>query len=157
MDLAEKLYAMEQVRQLKSRYFRFLDGKDMAGMQTIFCTDAVFDARAAMSVDGKGEGGRAAESNDWVWTGRDAIVAAIAKACEGIHTVHHGHGHEVEILGPGQAIGVIAMEDQLWDGTDQSAKLIMHGCGHYHEDYRIEDGVWRIARSRLTRLFIGLY
>ena len=28
----------------------------------------------------------------------------------------------------------------------------MQGFGHYHEDYRKEDGQWRIARLKLTRL-----
>jgi hypothetical protein len=26
------------------------------------------------------------------------------------------------------------------------------GYGHYHETYRVVDGVWKIASSKLTRL-----
>jgi hypothetical protein len=31
--------------------------------------------------------------------------------------------------------------------------VLYHGMGHYTESYRIEDGQWRIAKTRLTRLF----
>ena len=45
MDRLEMLWAMEEIRQLKARYFRFLDTKDWVGMRTIWTADAVFDAR----------------------------------------------------------------------------------------------------------------
>lgn len=54
MDLMEKLWAIEEIKQLKARYFRFMDGKDWAGMRTIFTADATFDARTALSIEPQG-------------------------------------------------------------------------------------------------------
>ena len=51
MDAAAQLLAMEEIKQLKARYFRFVDTKDWEALSTIFCEDAVFDARAALSID----------------------------------------------------------------------------------------------------------
>jgi SnoaL-like domain len=139
MDIAEKLLAIEEIKQLKSRYFRLMDTKDWNALAGVFCADATFDARAALSVDGRGEGGRAAESNDWIYRGV---------------TVHHGHCHEIDILTADDASGVIAMEDQIWEPLSQ--KLTLHGAGHYHETYRRVDGRWRIHTSRITRLYVAL-
>jgi ketosteroid isomerase-like protein len=154
MDAAAKLLAIEEIKQLKSRYFRLMDTKDWAGLRSIFCDDAVFDARAALSIDGRGEAGRAAESNDWVYRGGEVIAKFIQGAIGASITVHHGHCHEIEILAENEASGVIAMEDQIWDPDGK--KMSLHGAGHYHETYRRIGGRWRIHTSRITRLYIAL-
>jgi len=154
MDAAAKLLAIEEIKQLKSRYFRLMDTKDWAGLRAVFCDDAVFDARAALSIDGRGEAGRAAESNDWVYHGGDVIAQFIQGAIGTGITVHHGHCHEIEILSGDEASGVIAMEDQIW--SPDGMKLTLHGAGHYHETYRRVGGCWRIHTSRITRLYIAL-
>ncbi|SLK00081.1 nuclear transport factor 2 family protein [Novosphingobium mathurense] len=154
MDASERLLAIEEIKQLKSRYFRYMDTKDWVNLRTVFADDAVFDARASLSVDGKGEGGRAADSNDWVYEGGDVITQFIVGAVETSRTVHHGHCHEVDILSADTARGVIAMEDQIWD--ESGTVLTLHGCGHYHETYRRQDGQWRIQTSRISRLYVSL-
>jgi ketosteroid isomerase-like protein len=154
MDAAAKLLAIEEIKQLKSRYFRLMDAKDWAGLRSVFCDDAVFDARAALSIDGRGEAGRAAESNDWIYRGGEVIANFIQGAIGATVTVHHGHCHEIEILSENEAAGVIAMEDQIWDPDGK--KLSLHGAGHYHETYRRVGGRWRIQTSRITRLYIAL-
>jgi hypothetical protein len=133
-----------------------MDTKDWDGMATIFTDDAVFDARASFSIDGHGGAGRAAESNDWVSEGGANIVAFIRGAATNLMTVHHGHCHEIEILSPTDARGVIAMEDQVFEPNGGEPLLTLHGCGHYHESYRKVDGRWRIASSRITRLYVRL-
>lgn len=143
MDLIEKLWAIEEIKQLKARYFRFMDGKDWAGMRTIFTDDATFDARTALSIEPQG-------GEDAIVRGGEAIAAFIEGAVTALRTTHHGHCHEITIDGPDDAHGVIAMEDIVW--TADHSTLIVHGTGHYHEHYRRVDGAWRIARSRLTRL-----
>ncbi|SFS09575.1 nuclear transport factor 2 family protein [Sphingomonas jatrophae] len=151
IDPLERLLAIEEIRQLKMRYFRCMDMKDWTGLRSIFCADGEFDARASLSLDGAGEEA-AAESNDWVYRGGDTIVDFVQAAIGTRRTVHHGHGHEVELLSPDMARGVIAMEDQIW----QDDALFLHGCGHYHETYRRDPDGWRILTSRLSRLHIEL-
>ena len=152
MDAAETLLAIEQIKQLKGRYFRLMDTKDWTGLRTVFCDDATFDARASLSLDGAGEEGRAADSNDWVYHGGDVIAAFVQAAIGSQRSCHHGHCHEIEILSDSEARGVIAMEDRVWDGDT----LALHGMGHYHETYRKVDGEWRIHTSRITRLDVAL-
>ncbi|BEV02247.1 nuclear transport factor 2 family protein [Novosphingobium olei] len=154
IDPVARLIAIEEIKQLKARYFRLMDSKQWGPLRDVFADDAVFDARASLSIDGNGESGRAAESNEWVYSGGDVIVDFIQAAIGTQRTVHHGHCHEIEILSDTEARGVIAMEDQIWDET--GATLTLHGMGHYHETYRKDAGAWRIVNSRITRLHVIL-
>lgn len=154
IDPIARLIAIEEIKQLKARYFRLMDGKDFAALRAVFADDAVFDARASLSIDGQGESGRAADSNDWVYSGGDVIIDFIRAAIGTQRTVHHGHCHEIEVLSDTEARGVIAMEDQIWD--ESGATLTLHGMGHYHETYRKDGGAWRIVTSRITRLHVIL-
>jgi hypothetical protein len=143
MDALEELQAIERIRQLKMRYFRFVDTKDWEGLATLFCTDAVFDTRGAA-------GQEVAEDGTNIWRGRQAILDFIRESMQWTRSVHHGHGHEVTLDSPTEAHGVIAMEDFVeWE---KPFKASLRGYGHYHETYRIEDDAWKIWRSKLTRL-----
>ncbi len=154
IDPVARLIAIEEIKQLKARYFRLMDSKDFKALRAIFADDATFDARTSLSLDGQGESGRSAESNNWVYHGGDVIAAFIEGAVGTSRTVHHGHCHEIEILSETEARGVIAMEDQIWDGTGTT--LTLHGMGHYHETYTKADGTWRIHNSRISRLHVIL-
>jgi hypothetical protein len=87
-------------------------------------------------------------------TGRQEIVANVSGALVGARTCHHGHMPEIEIVGDGTARGIWAMFDYVeWDEQD-GARVGLQGYGHYREEYKREDGEWRIARIRLERLRI---
>jgi len=150
MDNLGKLLAIEEIKQLKARYFRLMDMRDFDGMAQVFCVDAVWDcsegARVLPLMGGpwKGEVGP-------VTRGRDAIMKWIRENFLNMTSVHHGHCHEVTIDSETDAHGIIAMEDYLRALNRESP--IIHGAGHYHERYRFEDGAWRIAATKLTRLF----
>ena len=144
MNVLEKLEAIEDIRQLKSRYFRFVDTKDWDGLSTIFCEDAIFDARCARRPEPD------PESAGSLYEGMDAVLAILRKGIEWSTSVHHGHGHEIVIDSQDEAHGIIAMQDVMtWDRPKQA---YLHGYGHYHEIYRREHGAWRIWRTTLTRL-----
>ena len=149
-DIA-RLIAIEEIRQLKARYFRLMDTRDFDAMAYVFCKDAVFDCTEGsrfMPVGGawKGELGP-------IVKGRDAIITWIRQAFLHRTSVHHGHCHEITIESATEAHGIIAMEDYI-RGPDRETKLL-HAAGHYHERYRFEDAAWRIAETKLTRLFTG--
>jgi uncharacterized protein (TIGR02246 family) len=137
MDAVQRLEAIEAIRQTKARYFRCIDTKDREGLASVFARDGVLDHREA-------------EMDDIV-EGNGAIADFIIGVLEGVTTVHHGHMVEVAVLSPTTAHAITAMEDKLWWPDDSPIKA-MHGYGHYHEDYVLEDGEWRIALNRLTRL-----
>ncbi len=152
MDPLARLLAIEDIRQLKARYFRTLDMRDWAAMGQVFCRDALFDCREGFvttALDGTTSG-----SAGPLTRGREAIMAWISDAFANQTSCHHGHAHEVTLLGADEAEGIVAMEDYIF-GPDRQT-LVLHAAGHYHERYRIEDGAWRIAETRLTRLFSHL-
>jgi len=64
---------------------------------------------------------------------------------------NHGHTPEIELTSATTATGIWAMEDQLW-WTNGDVEEHLHGYGHYHEQYRLEDGRWLISYRKLTRL-----
>jgi hypothetical protein len=143
MDAIERLVAIEEIKQLKARYFRCLDTKDWDGFASVFADDAVMDMSAEMR-DGTTEG-------DGITTGARQIADFVRGAVDSVNTVHHGHMPEIEVTSDTTATGVWAMEDKLWwpEGAPLTA---MHGYGHYRERYvRTSDG-WRIAFLTLTRL-----
>ena len=44
IDPVTRLIAIEEIKQLKARYFRCMDTKDYTGLRAVFADDAVFDA-----------------------------------------------------------------------------------------------------------------
>ncbi len=132
-DAIQRLVDIEEIRQLKARYFRFLDTKDWDAFGALFTDDA------SMEADGV------------VQEGRAAILRFLPKVLDGVITTHHGHTSEITITGRDTATGIWAMFDYLiWPGEGPPKGL--KGYGHYHEEYVRETGGWRIHRLVLTRL-----
>jgi len=131
-DAIQRLVDIEAIRQLKARYFRFLDTKDWDAFATVLTEDAYMEA------DGV------------VREGRAEILRFLPKVLDAVVTTHHGHTSEIEITGSNTATGIWAMFDYLtWpDGTG------LQGFGHYHESYVRSGGAWKIQRLVLTRLRI---
>ncbi len=132
------LQAIEDIKVLKARYFRFVDTKQWDAFE------ALFTANARLEV---------AEARPQPFT--PAELADLLRAHYGrCVTVHHGHTPEIELDGDDQATGVWAMEDQrFFEADDPSAPFASAlGAGHYHETYIRTPLGWRIASLVLTRL-----
>ena len=142
----EILLAVEEIKRLKARYFRCLDTKDWAGLETVFLPDALIDTSEANTIRGEPP-----PDPEWTIAGPRPWIDKLAPVLEGVLTVHHGHMPEIEILAPGAARGIWAMEDRLnWSGGVRT----IQGYGHYHETYALKDGAWRIKSMKLTRLWL---
>lgn len=130
-----RLVDIEEIKQLKARYFRGLDLKDWAMWADVFTPDAHIEA------DG------------YPFDGPEAIIAAMKVFLDGVRTVHHGFMPEITITGQDEATGIWAMRDYLlYPGDGPPVGFV--GYGHYHENYARLDGRWRIRRLVLTRLGI---
>lgn len=135
---------IEAIRQLKARYFRFVDTKQWAELRNLFTGDARFEFPGLGNFDSP-----------------EAGVGAIKQALGEATTVHHGHMPEIEISGD-TASGIWAMDDLVVRGDDASPipgypaefQPGLHGYGHYHETYRREGDGWRIASLKLVRLHV---
>lgn len=153
MDTIEKLWAIEEIKRLKARYFRDIDTKDWDDLATVFDADAVFDLRAVNSIRHPltREWQPPLAGSDQVFNSSDAIVAMIRGAVEKLYTVHHAHVPEIEILSETRATGVWPMEDEL---RHASGELLLAGSGHYRETYAKGADGWRIKTSTLSRLWL---
>ncbi|HVN88584.1 MAG TPA: nuclear transport factor 2 family protein [Candidatus Binataceae bacterium] len=140
MTDTERLMAIEEIKQVKARYFRCTDMKDWAGFTAIFAPDASVDYTPA-----------AADSGDWKASGPANIVALVRSVVEKAVSIHHGHMAEVEVTSPTTASGIFAMEDLIY-WPEGSRYRTMHGWGHYFETYEKVGGKWLIKALKLTRL-----
>jgi hypothetical protein len=129
-----RLADIEAIKQLKARYFRLMDEQDWSAFGEVFSREVVL-------------------GDDGSITGRAAAIEYIRSAAHAARTAHQGVAPEIEIVADGQARGVWAMTD-YFEVRDTDPPIGFTGYGHYFDDYVHEDGAWRIAASRLTRLKI---
>jgi hypothetical protein len=133
VEPAVAVAAVADIKQVKARYFRAVDTKDWDLLKAQLTDDVV--------VDTTGSGGP-------VIVGSDAFIAFLQLTLSSAVTVHHGHSPEIEVTSPTTATGVWAMQDLLIYPGDPRVL----GFGHYQESYESEDGRWRIADLKLTRV-----
>ncbi|MCP2138464.1 hypothetical protein J2S28_005588 [Rhizobium sp. SLBN-94] len=149
VDAVTRLIAIEEIRQLKSRYFAAVDGKDWQAISAIFTDDAQVDFSGECQYHVGHHGVTAEDINptDWVVIGGNATAKVIEGAVGGIVAVHQGHDPQIHIHTSTTASGKWSLYDRLEYGSE-----VMHGYGHYDEEYRLIDGRWKISSLTLTRL-----
>ena len=76
-----RLWDIEMIKQLKARYFRFLDSRDWMALRTVFTEDCTFEAPGMPKV-----------------RGGEAFVARAAGLFAHAVTVHHGHMPEIIVV-----------------------------------------------------------
>jgi hypothetical protein len=131
-----RLSDIEEIKQLKARYFRYVDTKDWSAWRTVFADDA------QLTIDGVTR-----TLDQWISVTRAWLGDAVS--------AHAGHLPEIEITGPDTATGIWAMSDHIaWPDTEPAQG--MHGFGHYHEQYRRVDGRWLIHTLAVTRLRVDV-
>lgn len=127
-----QLSAVEEIKGLKARYFRAMDTQQWGELRQCFTDDLEADFRDAPGM---------------LSHGADNYIDALKLILEGSTTIHHGHMPEISLLSDSEATGIWAMDDIVL-----LPDMTLQGWGHYHERYRCEAGVWRIAAVKLTRL-----
>lgn len=140
--LVQTLWDIEQIKQLKSRYFRAVDGRDWDLFRSLFAPGATFD------MDGLSDEAR---------TSIDAFVARADSLLEPGVSVHQGHMPEISVDGD-TASGIWSMFDYVEQrNADGTIRRVIHGYGHYHETYRrLPDRGWVIATWKLTRIRVDV-
>lgn len=139
-EMVRELWDIEQIKQLKARYFRFLDGRDWASLRMLFTDDCVFESEGTRGVDGP-----------------DAFISRVKELITPGISVHQGFMPEITITGPDAATGVWAMHDYL-EYEDRPGQRGLHGYGHYAEGYRRDAARgWLISEWRLTRLRVDRF
>ena len=130
----DALEAIEEIKNLKARYFRFVDEKRFDELLTLFTPDP------HLVTDGI------------TWSSPKQFADTIRDLVGAAPTVHHGHMPEIEITGANTASGIWAMEDLLTFPAAVDAPDGHRGYGHYRETYKRVGDAWLIDGLTLTRL-----
>jgi 3-hydroxyisobutyrate dehydrogenase-like beta-hydroxyacid dehydrogenase len=132
-----RLADIEEIKQLKARYFRFIDTKDWAAFRDLFTDDCKHYLPQESPVP--------------FMTNDDYFPMTEGLLTPGV-TTHHGHMPEITFLSDTEAEGIWSMFDYVQIEGANGRTSIM-GYGHYFETYRkCDDGKWRISSKRNTRL-----
>jgi len=138
MDPSAALLAIEEIKQLKARYFRFVDKKRWADLETLFAPECTFEFESKLPGVGTTNYRSAAE-----------FVAAVSRRQADTIAMHHGHTPEITLIDADRATGIWVLEDivQRPSGGIPSFR----GWGHYHERYVRVGGAWKIGATRIER------
>jgi 3-hydroxyisobutyrate dehydrogenase-like beta-hydroxyacid dehydrogenase len=132
-----RLADIEAIKQLKARYFRFIDMKDWESFRDLFTDDCVHHLPEDSPVPSMG--------NAEYFAMNEALLTP------GV-TTHHGHMPEITLRSDTEAEGIWAMFDYV-QIDPPSGRVSIMGYGHYIETYRkCPDGMWRISSKRNERL-----
>ncbi|MBK8957528.1 MAG: nuclear transport factor 2 family protein [Proteobacteria bacterium] len=139
--MASNLEEIEQIKQLKARYFRHMDTRVWEEWRKCFTADVV------ATYDGPPRLDPTAPLDPITCSGRDNLVAAVSGLFVVARSIHQGYMPEIELTSPTTAKGIWSM----WDFI-RSPKGTFKGWGHYHEDYVKEGDEWKIKKIYLSRL-----
>jgi len=128
------LRALEDIRQLKFRYFRILDRGPREELSEVLSEGIVCDL---------GDYGR--------FEGRQEVLNFFHTAVFPTYemTVHKAHNPEITLLGEGRALGTWVYEAYLMTASSDATWL----AGYYDDEYLVEEGSWRISSMRPTYFF----
>ena len=98
MDGLARLEAIEEIKQLKGRYFLHLDTRNWGEWRKVFADDALRDV--------SGHSPDADDPSVHNRHGVDAIVEMVSGSLAGIVTAHHGHTPIITIDSDETASGV---------------------------------------------------
>ncbi len=140
-DALSQLLDIEQIKQLKARYCRYVDTKQWEHLRALFTPDARL------------EGLGSAPSGATV----DIFINGISTRFKDAVSIHYCPTPEIRLTGADSARGVWSMMDYVqWTNGFSPREAPnargFRGYGHYEEEYRRVGETWKIALLRLTRI-----
>ena len=135
--MLRQLLDIEQIKQLKYRYFRGIDTADAETLGAVFTEDARIDLRGG--------------SYRCQFDGKAAILDFLSSAFHNESAAcHQGHHPEIEITGADTATGTWYLQDVF---IDFSRDIVTRGSAFYHDRYQRVDGTWKVALSEYDRIW----
>lgn len=148
MNDLERLVAIEEIKQLRAKYFRGVDSCDAELVKSILAEDCVLDYMGCCTDPATGRD--FIPAMNVVLQGRDAWRSDGMSAL-GIVSVHQGHTCEIEFTSDTTARGIWSMTDRLYFPPGGEFSL-MTGYGHYNETYEKTDDGWKLKTTHITRI-----
>jgi hypothetical protein len=146
MDPLSRLIAIEDIKQLKSRYFTSLDEKKWDDYASLFTPDAVIDFSQQPDLLNHGRDDADPDPTAWIFSGGRAAADFIEPLFADVTSAHHGHDPRIELTSDTTATGHWTLYDRL-----EYTEEIFHGYGKYAETYEKIDGEWKFTTLVLTR------
>ena len=132
-----KFEEIEAIKQLKYRYFRFLDMKRFKDLAELFTTD----------------GTTAYDNGRYSFKGHDEIYTFMDESMgrPEAYTSHQGHHPEITLADEKHATGIWHFEDTV---HMMDYKVRVCGAGVYWDEYLKVDGQWKFQHSGYERLWV---
>ena len=148
MNPLERLLAIEEIKQLKARYFRGVDTGNAEMVRAILAEDCFLDYRGCCTDPATGSDFMPALNV--VLRGKESWSSKGLSAA-GIVSVHHGYNCEVTLTSNTTANGIWSMTDRLFMPPG-APFAVMTGFGYYHETYQKADDAWKLKTLRIERI-----
>jgi hypothetical protein len=150
MTETEKLSAMEDIRQLRAKYWRGVDSHDGALVRSILAEDCVLDYNGCMTDPTSGVDHMPVMN--LALEGRDSWQTDNLEGPR-IVTVHTGHQYEIDITSDTTAAGIWYFTDRFFmpEGGPFSRFV---GYGRYHETYEKTADGWKLKTTRIERIWV---
>lgn len=145
MNDVERLCAIEEIKQVKARYFRGVDTGDTELVRSILARDCVLDYTGCCTDPTTGRDFNPALNI--VMRGHESFTG---DGSSKIVSVHQGHNCDIEFTSDTTASAIWSMTDRLFFPAG-SELTQMTGYGFYHETYEKVDGSWKIKTTRISR------
>ncbi|MEU1535327.1 nuclear transport factor 2 family protein [Streptomyces fagopyri] len=127
----QRLADIEDIRQVKARYFRYLDSKQWSKLAALFSAHPTIDVGVKYS------------------SGKE-LAEKTAALLGDAPTAHQGFLPEIQVHG-NRATAIWAMEDYVSFPAGSSYKNGFHGYGEYRDAYQRIHGHWYISSTVLSR------
>ncbi len=144
MDL-QQLTALENIRQTKARYCRFIDLKQWDDFKNLFTPNVHLTFHGV-------EGELLYEFTDL-----QSFIDQTATTLRGAQTIHQVHNPEIELTSETTARTIWSMEDRITYPQDVKGPFkSLHGFGHYYETLELREGCWLTTTLSLKRTILTI-
>jgi 3-phenylpropionate/cinnamic acid dioxygenase small subunit len=140
------LELVEDIRDRKAKYCRYLDTKQFDAWEQLFTNDVRItfygtDRQVLLDV-----------------TSFDEFSRLTRQLFATTRTIHQVHNSEITLKSELEAEAIWSMEDwHIYTPTEENPAKTLHGYGHYYETWRLVDGLWKIARLELRRIILEIH
>ncbi|AFZ06975.1 hypothetical protein Osc7112_2551 [Oscillatoria nigro-viridis PCC 7112] len=144
MDL-QQLTALENIRQVKARYCRFIDLKQWDDFKNLFTPTVHLTFHG---VEGE---------LLYQFTDLQSFIDQTATTLSGSQTIHQVHNSEIQLTSETTARAIWSMEDWIIYPKDVKGLFkTLHGFGHYYEMLELREGCWLTTTLSLKRTILTI-
>ncbi|MGG6239416.1 nuclear transport factor 2 family protein [Nodosilinea sp. AN01ver1] len=140
-----QLTALEDIRQAKARYCRFIDLKQWDNLKNLFTP--------TVNLTFYGVQGELL----YQFTDLQIFIDQTAAMLDNAQTIHQVHNPEIQLTSETTAQTIWSMEDWITYPEDVNGLFkTLHGFGHYYETLEFRKGCWLTTTLSLKRTILTI-